>query len=134
MARIDLAKYRMDKAKDILLEAKDSFKQKHYGLVVNRSYYTMFTACRAILAILEMDSSKHSGVISMFNRYVVKEGLFPKELSKFLQKGKRSRENFDYGDFVKITVEEAKLSIEYTKKFLDESVKVLKKMIKDLQK
>jgi len=134
VARVDLAKYRIGKAKDILREAEDSLKQKHYGLTVNRSYYTMFTACRSILAMLEMDSSKHSGVISMFNAHVVKEGLFPKELSRLLKKEKRNRENFDYGDFVAITPEEAVQSVEHAKKFLCEAVKVLKKMIRDLKK
>ncbi|MEA2081360.1 MAG: HEPN domain-containing protein [Elusimicrobiota bacterium] len=133
MARVELAKYRIDKAKGILREAEDSLKQKHYGLTVNRSYYVMFTASRSLLAILEMDSGKHSGVIAMFNRHVVKNGLFPKELSRLLKKEKRNRENFDYGDFVEITAEEAAQSIEYAKKFLKEAEKVLKKMLKDLK-
>ena len=39
MSRINLAIYRMEKAKEILIEAKDNLAQKHYGLSVNRSYY-----------------------------------------------------------------------------------------------
>ena len=51
MSRINLAMYRIRKA-------KDNFDQKHYGLSINRSYYAMFTSARAILALKEMDSSK----------------------------------------------------------------------------
>ena len=32
MSRTNLAMYRMKKAKEILIEARDNLKQKHYGL------------------------------------------------------------------------------------------------------
>ena len=88
MIRTNLAMYRMQKAKEILIEAKDNLIQKHYGLSVNRSYYAMFTAARALLALKEMDSSKHSGVIALFNQHIVKAELFPKKIGKFLPKAK----------------------------------------------
>ena len=77
MSRTTLAKHRMQKAKEIILEASDSLPQKHYGLSVTRSYYAMFTTARALLALKEMDSSRHSGVIALFNQHIVKAGLFP---------------------------------------------------------
>ena len=107
MSRVNLAKYRLERAKDILKEAEDSFKQSHFGLAINRSYYAMFTSARALLALKELDSSKHSGVISLFNQYIVKAGLFPKEFSKFLSEAKDMREGADYGDFVRISKEDA---------------------------
>ncbi|MFQ6083464.1 MAG: HEPN domain-containing protein [Candidatus Aminicenantia bacterium] len=79
MSRIELAKYRIKKAQENLKESEDSLKQKHWGLSVNRSYYAMFTSVRALLALKELDSSKHSGVIALFNQYIIKTGLFPKE-------------------------------------------------------
>jgi uncharacterized protein (UPF0332 family) len=51
MSRIKLAIYRMQKAKEILTEARDNLDQKHYGLSINRSYYAMFTTARAFLAL-----------------------------------------------------------------------------------
>jgi len=53
MSRTNLALYRIQKAKEIIIEARDNLAQKHYGLSVNRSYYAMFTAARAILALKE---------------------------------------------------------------------------------
>jgi len=129
MSHVNLAKYRLDKAKEILIEAEDALKQNHFGMSVNRSYYAMFTSAKALLAMKDLDSSKHSGVISLFNQHLVKLRLFPEEFSKFLQKAKRIRENADYGDFVKITEEDAVEQIDHAQKFLEESEKTLLKMM-----
>lgn len=130
MSRTNLAMYRMEKAKEILIEAKDNLAQKHYGLSVNRSYYAMFTSARALLALKEMDSSKHSGVIAMFNQYIIKAGFFPKQLSKFLLKAKDIREDADYGDFVKITKEDAQRQLKRARKFAEETENAMQKMIR----
>ena len=127
--RINLAKYRIEKAKEVLKESKDALAQAHISNSVNRSYYAMFTAARALLALKEKDSSKHSGVIALFNYYIIKPGLFPKELSKFLPKAKLIREDADYGDFVTITKEEAKRQLSYAKKFVKEAEKTLQELI-----
>ena len=130
MSRTNLAMYRIRKAKEILIEANDNFDQRHYGLSINRSYYTMFTAARAILALKEVDSSKHSGVISLFNQHIVKGGLFPKEVSKFLPKAKDIREHADYGDFVEITEEDAQIQIRRATQFVEEAEKTTQDMIR----
>jgi uncharacterized protein (UPF0332 family) len=130
VSRTNLANYRIRKAKEILIEANDSFDQRHYGLSINRSYYAMFTAARAILALKEVDSSKHSGVISLFNQHIVKGGLFPKEVSKFLPKAKDIREHADYGDFVEITEEDAQIQIRRATQFVEEAEKTTQDMIR----
>jgi len=130
MSRINLAMYRIRKAKDILIEAKDNFDQKHYGLSINRSYYAMFTSARAILALKEMDSSKHSGVIALFNQHIVKEGFFSREISKFLPKAKDIREDADYGDFVEITEEDAQTQLTRAMRFVEEAEKTINGMIR----
>lgn len=129
MSRTNLAMYRMQKAKEILIEARDNLHQKHHGLSVNRSYYAMFTAARALLALKEVDSSKHSGVIALFNQHIVKVELFPKEISKFLLKAKGIREDADYGDFVEITEEDAQTQIRRAMQFVEEAKKTIQNMI-----
>lgn len=131
MSRVDLARYRLEKATKILVEAKDNLAQNHYGVSVNRSYYAMFTAARALLAVKEMDSSKHSGVIALFNQHIVKAGLFPKEINKFLARAKGLREDADYGDFVEMSKEDAQTQLNRAKKFVKEAERVFKKMLTD---
>lgn len=45
------------------------------------------------------DSSKHSGIISYFNKNFVKEGIFDREISKLIDTCYRLREKADYEDF-----------------------------------
>lgn len=90
----------------------------------------MFAAARAILALKEIDSSKHSGVIALFNQHIVKAGLFPKETSKFLPKAKDIREDADYGDFVEITEEDAQTQIKRAMRFVEHAEKTIKDMIR----
>lgn len=129
MSRTELAKYRLERAKEILIESKDSLMQEHYKLSTNRSYYAMFSATKALLALKELDSSKHSGVISLFNRYIVKEGLFPKELSKLLSIAKSIREDADYRDYVEISKLDAENQLKNAEKFINQTTKTMSEMI-----
>ena len=132
MRRINLAKYRIEKARENLEESEDALDQDHFGMSVNRSYYAMFTSARAMLALKELDSSKHSGVIALFSQHIIKPALFPKELGKFLRKAKRIREDADYGDFVEITKEDAQMQLEHAKEFVKQAQNSLHEIIKDV--
>jgi uncharacterized protein (UPF0332 family) len=134
VSRKALADYRIERAKEILVEAKDTLKQKHYKLSVNRSYYAMFTAAKALLALKEKNSAKHSGVISLFNKYIIKNDLFPKKLSKYLPKAKDLREDADYVDFINITKDDAILQLERATEFIKEAEKAISKMLKKPEK
>ncbi len=73
--------YRLEKAKDLLAQAELLLKDKRFDGCVNRSYYTIFSAIRAMLALAGIDSRKHSGVISFFDRYTDPILVFPGILS-----------------------------------------------------
>jgi len=94
-----LAQYRLDRASETLLEAKLLFETGHFNGSVNRLYYAAFYAARALLAIKGLDSSKHSGVISLFNKEFVKEGIIDKSTGKALTKAFKLRSEGDYQDF-----------------------------------
>jgi hypothetical protein len=127
----DLAKYRMEKARERLKISKELLDLDHSADSLSKSYYAMFSAAKALLALKELDSSKHSGVISLFNRYIVKEGLFSKESSRLFSEAKLEREEADYEDFVTVTKEDAKIQLENAIKFVKEAQKVLSKIIKE---
>lgn len=59
----------------------------------------MFTAARAALALVELDSSKHSGIISLFNREFVKTGRVERTLGRILLDARDLREDADYEEF-----------------------------------
>lgn len=107
ISMIELSKYRFKRAQEILEDAKILLNEKSFASSVNRSYYAIFHALRAVTALDGYDSSKHSGVISYINRNYVKEGIFQKQLSKILDTSFRLREKVDYDDFFIISLDTA---------------------------
>jgi len=99
---VDLIQYRLKSSKEKLNSARILLENKQFKDSLSRSYYAMFTAARALLATKHLDSSKHSGVISLFNQHFVKTGIVAKDLGQMLMKGKDLRENGDYKDFVEV--------------------------------
>lgn len=115
---VDLSKYRFQSAEEDLNAARTLLEAEQYKASVNRSYYALFHSLRAVTALDEFDSSKHSGIIAFFNRTYVKEGVFEREISKFIDGSFRLREKADYQDFVVITKEQALEQLEKAEKVM----------------
>ncbi|MCM8798860.1 MAG: HEPN domain-containing protein, partial [Candidatus Omnitrophica bacterium] len=71
-----LAKYRFERARETRKEAEILLSQEQINGAMNRIYYSLFYAVKALLATKELDSSKHEGVISLFHKEFVKTGKF----------------------------------------------------------
>ena len=125
MSEKDLALYRYEMAAEKLEAAKLLKEKKFYKDSISRSYYAIFTAARALLALEKKDSAKHSGIISLFNRHFVKTELIDKHFSKILAKAKIYRERGDYGDFSIVSTEEVIEQIENAEEFLKEIKKYI---------
>jgi uncharacterized protein (UPF0332 family) len=65
-----------------------------------------------------MDSSKHSGVASLFNQHFIKTGIVPEVSFKAIQTLMDLRHEGDYQDFAEITAEEATGAVEATESAL----------------
>ena len=115
----DLAKYRIEKAKECLQTAKFVYGANDYLTVLNRSYYAIFHAIRAILAVDGVDRRKHSGVIAYFQQHYVKSGIFSKEYSTIVQDAFEVRQESDYEDFYVISKEEAEIQLANAGKFVE---------------
>ena len=116
----DLSSHRLKKSKDLIAQAKLLFDNEQYDGCINRSYYAIFNAMRALLAFLQLDSRKHSGVISFFDKYFVKTGIFRKEFSKIVHKSFDFRQVSDYDDFYIISIDQAEMQIDNCAKFISE--------------
>lgn len=64
----ELMMYRMAGAKEKLNSSKLLLDNGNYKDSIGRSYYAMFSAVRAILALDGVDYSKHAGVIACFQK------------------------------------------------------------------
>lgn len=122
----DLANYRLEDGKEKIESAEILFNNSKYKDSASRSYYAIFSAARALLATKGLDSSKHTGIIALFNQHFVKTGVVKREMSKLLTGAKIVRERSDYADFVIISKEEALEQINSAKEFVKEIEKVLK--------
>ena len=96
-----------------------------YKTVANRSYYAVFSAMRAVLALDGFDSKKHSGIIAEFRKNYLKTGILPKELSPMIDGLVEARQGSDYDDFYIISKEEVEEQLENSKKFILEVEKFL---------
>ena len=114
----ELSKYRYERAIEELENAKVVFEAGSYKLALNRSYYAIFHAIRAVNVLDEFDSSKHSGVIAHFNQHHVKKGDFEKSASKIIQNSMEMREHADYEDFFVASKKDAEEQIERAEQFV----------------
>ena len=122
-----LSKYRYESACEALSDARLMYDNGRYKNALNRAYYAIFHGIRAVNALDNYDSSKHSVVISFFNQNYVKNDIFPKDLSKIIKNASESREMADYLDFYVASKEEAEnqlnradIFLNYIKQYLKE--------------
>jgi len=128
---VDLIKYRLEKARNTLLDAKKYIKDATSESVVNRIYYAMFYAVNALLMTKGFSSSKHAGVLGIFNREIVNKGLLEKELGKFYSEMLDNRQEGDYKDFVKFDKEDVKVWLKKAEEFIDKVEKLTLKFIEE---
>ena len=121
--------YRLKQAEETLLDAErmlqGSFSSRS---ITNRAYYSMFYAVLALFlkADMRIKTSKHIGVISIFDKEFVLTEKIDKYYSEILHKMFNIRQKGDYKDLIEIAIEEAaehvRLAnefIEYIKNYMD---------------
>ncbi len=96
--RIELSRYRIEKAKEDLNTAELLYNNGEYRATNNRAYYSIFHSIRSVLALDRFDSKKHSGIIAEFRRSYIKTGIFPKEISYMIDDASIIRNASDYDD------------------------------------
>jgi uncharacterized protein (UPF0332 family) len=123
-----LVGYRLEQAVETLREANLLLDQSAWRGAQNRAYYAMFYSVLALLATRHLGSSKHSGVLALFDREFVKPGLLPTELSRSLRLAFNRRQSWDYGEVGDLDPEEitgmvagAKLFVQAIEEFLRDS-------------
>ncbi len=116
---MDLARYRIKKAHDHLKSAEILFNAGMYNDSQGRSYYAMFNAARALLALKQLDSKKHSGVISLFNQHFVKTGIVDRTAGRSINKARVKRESSDYADFYVVSKDESYHQLKTAKSFVE---------------
>jgi len=129
-----LVNYRLRQADESLQEAEVLLKN---GMslrgAVNRIYYGLFYSALALLTTRKIGSSKHTGVLALFNKEFIKTGIFPVEMGKNIWKAFNMRQRGDYKEFeilketdVKNILVEADFFVKNIRKYI-KSGKLVKK-------
>lgn len=117
--QVQLAKYRLKQSEECIDEAEYLLKgKKSSRSIINRIYYSFFYAILSLLIFEQFSSSKHSGVISYFNKKFIKNKIFSKETGMYLNRIFELRQRADYREFFQIDYQEIKPFIEEAKNFL----------------
>lgn len=104
----DLIQYRIERAKETLRDARLLYENGGSpNSVVNRSYYAIFYAVLALFVTIDVEPSKHSGVVAKFDEMFVRQGIFPKEMSKILHHAFDMRQAGDYQKSDVISIKQA---------------------------
>jgi uncharacterized protein (UPF0332 family) len=125
----DLAVFRLHQAKECLQDAQSPTNS--LKTAANRSYYCIFDAMRAVLALDYFDSKKHSGIISAFRKKYIRTGIFPMSFSDMIESAFVVRRDSDYEDFYIVSKEDVKEQVENAGMFLDAVEKYIESQLSD---
>ncbi len=116
---IDLAKYKLERAKEELDTAGLLFDNEKLRAANNRAYYSIYYAITAVLCLEPIAFKKHKDTIGYFNKNYVNTGLFPKEIGRKIAKAAKVRHASDYDEFYISSREEAQKQIQTAKILID---------------
>lgn len=125
----DLTKYRLASAGERLELSKIALENGYFNDSVNRSYYAIFNAVRALLSERNIDFKKHSAVISYFRREYIKTASFDVKFSNYIGEAFTARQYSDYADFFIASREEAEEQYQHAVEFVEAVKKYLEEAI-----
>jgi len=120
--------YRLTQADETLTDAKKMLLEKLSPIsIINRAYYSMFYALLALFlkADTNLKTSKHVGVISIFDKEFVHTGKIDEHYSKILHKVFNARQEGDYKELVKLSYEDAAEFVKLAEEFIEAIKKIV---------
>lgn len=102
--------YRYKQAEETLLEAQKMIEAGFSPRsIINRAYYSIFYMLLALFLKtgVNIKTSKHIGVISLFDKEFIKTGKVDKYYSTILHDLFDTRQESDYKEFVELNTEDA---------------------------
>jgi uncharacterized protein (UPF0332 family) len=89
-----------------LKETQAMMEKGFFNAAVNRLYYACFYAVSSLLLTRNLVSSKHRGVLSLFNQNFVKPAIVNNKWGRFYKDLYENRQHGDYVDFTTFDKEE----------------------------
>ena len=124
-----LSNIRLERAKELLQEAKDLLKRESYKSANNRAYYAIEKGLNALLATVEIETSTHNGCLKQFNYQFIHngDGTFLREDYQKAAMAEHIRNISDYDDFYIASKDETKEQVENAEYLLNKIEEYLEK-------
>ena len=113
----ELIKQTKEKSRQAFEDAVLLLENNRLSATMNRVYYSMFYNVSALLLTQKVSSSKHQGIISLFNKKFVLTDKVDREWGRFYRRIFAVRQKSDYGSFMDATDIEVKEWFEKGKEF-----------------
>lgn len=119
-SRNALVQYRLQRAKDTLLEAQEIIELGFLNSSVNRLYYACYYAVIALLVKENINAQTHAGVKQMLGLHFIATNRISKESGRFYSQIFNERITGDYDDFISFDIETVNALLKNTHKFIQE--------------
>lgn len=115
----DLARYKLERAREELDTAELLLKNERLKAANNRAYYSIYYSLTAVLCLEPIAFKRHKDTIAYFNKKYVHTDIFPKEVGRSISKAAKVRHASDYDEFYIASREEAERQIQTAKDIID---------------
>ncbi len=123
------ARYRLERARATVNEARVLLESGLLHGTVNRLYYACFYAVEALISTEGKSSSKHMGVKAFFDEGWVKPRRVPVESGRFYRQIYDDRLKADYGQAIALDADKVRSWFERASSFVDEIAKLVEAQI-----
>jgi len=123
--RTAIVEYRLQRAKETLLEAEGTLEMKFWHTAANRLYYACYYATSALIIKNGFTAHTHQGIIHLFGLHFVKTEKISKELGKFYSDIFELRQTGDYSDMIPILENDIKPLLQPAKEFIEKIEKLI---------
>lgn len=129
----ELAKVRLERAKELLKDAEDLLTKESYRSANNRAFYAMEKSIKALLAVEKIEVATHNGGLKQFNYIFIHKGngRFTVDDYQKIARAEQIRNVSDYDDFYIASREEAKQQVGDAKYIVNKVQKYLEDEIRE---
>jgi uncharacterized protein (UPF0332 family) len=124
-----LLNYRLKQAEETLEDAQKMLATLlSPRSIINRAYYAVFYSILALFLHYDINprTSKHSGVIAIFDKELVHAGKVETRFSKMVHKLFEARQAYDYKELVEVSFEDAQTFVAMAGEFVTEIKAVIR--------
>ena len=107
--------FTLERAKEDLNYAAKCIDENNLRFAVDRAYYTIYHAIRAVVLLGQKDFKQEAELIAYFNENYIKASLFPSDLYNLISGVQRVKNMNAYDDMYAVSVYEAEKQAESAK-------------------